>query len=78
MADKIFNDILSLPITIVDSLADEVFLEAGRLKAAYRISLADSVALAEAKTRNALLVTTDHHEFDPIEKKGEGEFFWVR
>ena len=77
-AEEIFNKILSLPITIIDKLKDSVFKEAGRLKATYRISLADSVALAEAKTREAQILTADHHEFDPIDKNGEVVFHWIR
>ncbi|MBW8050184.1 MAG: type II toxin-antitoxin system VapC family toxin [Cytophagales bacterium] len=76
------NDILitvnDLPITIIEQLEDKVFKEAGRLKATYRISLADSIALAEAKTKKAEIVTADHHEFDIIEKKEKIKFFWIR
>ena len=42
------------------------------------ISLADSVALAFAKNREAELVTSDHHEFDALDKLGELSFFWIR
>jgi predicted nucleic acid-binding protein len=59
-------------------LEDAVFKEAGRLKAIYRISLADSLALAEAKTRGARIMTADHHEFDTLDKKGEVAFLWIR
>jgi PIN domain nuclease of toxin-antitoxin system len=75
---EMLSNILALPITIVDTIRDDVFMEAGRFKATHRISLADSIALAEAKTRNVPLVTTDHHEFDIIDKNGEVKFFWIR
>lgn len=43
---------------------------AGQLKVAHRISLADCFALAMALQENGTLVTSDHHEFDPIEAAG--------
>ncbi|HEX4965806.1 MAG TPA: type II toxin-antitoxin system VapC family toxin [Thermoanaerobaculia bacterium] len=43
----------------------------GRLKATHRrVSLADCFALAFALLENATLVTSDHHEFDPIAATG--------
>jgi len=65
-------------VRVIRSLSDEVFEEAGRLKATYRISLADSIALAEARTQNASLVTCDHHEFDPLEQTEPIPFLWIR
>jgi predicted nucleic acid-binding protein len=67
------NRIMTLPF-----ISDEVLEEAGRLKAAYKISLADSIALAEARTQNASLVTCDHHEFDPLEQTEPISFLWIR
>ena len=43
----------------------------GRLKATLRrVSLADCFALAVALRENGTVVTTDHHEFDPIAATG--------
>jgi predicted nucleic acid-binding protein len=43
----------------------------GRLKATFRrISLADCFALAFALRENGMLITSDHHEFDPIAATG--------
>ena len=66
--------IKKLPIVIQSKFTDEVFLEAGRLKASYKISLADSVALAEASVSGGVLLTADHHEFDIIEKQEKIKF----
>jgi len=77
-AEEILVKILALPLKIIDKLEDAVFKEAGRLKAIYKISLADSLALAEAKTRGSRIVTADHHEFDTLDKKGEVVFLWIR
>jgi predicted nucleic acid-binding protein len=77
-AEEIYSRILSLPITVIDKLEDQVFKESGRMKAMYRISLTDSIALAEAKVKNVKLLTADHHEFDVLVDKGEVDFYWIR
>lgn len=77
-AEETLTKILNLPLTVVDVLKDDVFREAGRLKATYKMSLADSIAIAEGKTRKAQIVTTDHHEFDPLDRKGEVRICWIR
>jgi len=58
---------------------DEViFTHAGRLKATYKISLADSIALAQTIALKGSLLTCDHHEFDVIEGKEPLKFHWIR
>ena len=78
LAEEIYASIQKLPLKIVRGLRKNVFKEAGRLKATYRISLADSIALAEAKTRQVSLVTCDHHELDAIDMNNELSFYWIR
>jgi predicted nucleic acid-binding protein len=77
-ADDELAMIKKLPVIIQSELCDEVFLEAGRLKAAYKISLADAIALAEALISNRELLTADHHEFDDIERCESIHFHWIR
>ena len=77
-ADEELIMIKKLPFNIQTGLSDEVFLEAGRLKASYRISLADSIALAEASMSGGALMTSDHHEFDVIEQSENIRFYWIR
>lgn len=77
-AEATLTMVLNLPLKVIDKLDKDVFREAGRLKAKYKISLADSIALAEAKVRKAQLVTADHHEFDAIDEHGEVSFYWIR
>lgn len=78
LANQALALLQKLPVVITGSLKDPVFHEAGRLKARFKLSLADAVALALAKTRRARLVTSDRHEFGPLEQAGEGEFQWFR
>jgi hypothetical protein len=51
---------------------------AGGFKATYRVSLADSVALGLAQQHNAHLVSSDHHEFDPINRDGKVQFCQIK
>jgi len=62
----------------ISEFDETIFEEAGRLKASYKISLADSIALAQALISGGELLTADHHEFDVIEGKEEIRFRWIR
>jgi predicted nucleic acid-binding protein len=70
--------ILKLPIKIINTVKNKVFKEAGRLKATYKISLADSILLGETSILKARVLTSDHHEFDIIEEKESFDFSWIR
>lgn len=67
-----------LPIKIHWEISHLVFHHAARLKASFRISLADAFALALAETLSAAVATSDHHEFDAIESNGAARFVWIR
>jgi len=77
-AGMFLEEIKESPIAINHSISDELFMEAGRLKAYYKISLADSIALAEAAISGGVLLTADHHEFDVIDNDGRIKFLWIR
>ena len=77
-ANDMLGKVKKLPVTIIPEINDEIFFEAGRLKASYKISFADSIALAEASVSDAALLTADHHELDVIEKKERITFYWIR
>ncbi|MCL1997444.1 MAG: PIN domain-containing protein [Turicibacter sp.] len=71
-------DFKRLPMTINPKISDQMLEEAGRLKATYKVSLADSIALAQAAVLGAKLLTADHHELDIVEQKEPIKFQWVR
>ena len=76
---KVFlNDIACSPIKIIEPIEKSVFIEAGRLKASYRISLADSIFLAESLKNDYIGVTADHHELDIVKKKENANLLWIR
>ena len=77
-ADTILKSILDSNVEISD-ISIAVLIEAGRIKSEYpRISLADSIALAEASNCSGYLVTADHHEMDVLDKSGVVNFLWIR
>jgi predicted nucleic acid-binding protein len=77
-AYNVVLEFIKRPVTVVHEISDAVFAEAGRLKATYKISLADSIALAEASVSDGLLVTADHHELESVEKFENIHFHWIR
>ncbi|MHB1654309.1 MAG: PIN domain-containing protein [Desulfitobacteriaceae bacterium] len=77
-ADETFRLILKQPVNIIDTFSDDVFVEAARLKSKYKMSLADSIALGEAVVKNAVLMSSDHHEFDVVEQQEGIKFDWIR
>lgn len=74
----ILADIRSLPLEIVEQIDETLLLQVVAFKSQGCISLADAVALGLAASRQALLVTADHHEFDVIEQLGQVQFEWIR
>ena len=77
-AEAVLEDSYSLPIIFIDEFSLSLFREAGRLKASYNISFADSIALSLASVRGGSLITADHHEFEQIEHKEVIKFNWIR
>jgi predicted nucleic acid-binding protein len=77
-AKDFLDEITRTPIKIIETMDISVFIEAGRLKASYRISLADSIFLAESLKNNYIGVTADHHELDIVKDKENANLFWIR
>jgi PIN domain nuclease of toxin-antitoxin system len=77
-ADNLFKTIEQMPIKINDTLTNEIFKEAGRLKSKYKLSLADSIAVDESIISKGSLVTADHHEIEPIEVAEKINVTWFR
>ena len=77
-ADLMLFEVKKRPIKIIAEITDEVFSKAGQLKASYKISLADSIALAQAAAYDGELLTADHHEFDQMDGRENIRFLWIR
>jgi predicted nucleic acid-binding protein len=65
------------PIEILNSISDFVFHEAARLKASYKMSLADAVGLAATKELSGQFVTSDHSELEEVEQHEKIPFLWL-
>ena len=58
---------LDLNISIISNLTIDFWKQVGQYRADIkRISLADCFALTLANREDAILVTSDHKEFDPV------------
>ncbi len=77
-AEEVLLDLYTMPFNVVETVDRPLMRLAGYFKTQFKMSLADSLALALAQKVNAKLVTTDHHEFDNVEKAGALSFFWLR
>jgi hypothetical protein len=67
-----------MPIEIIAELRDEAFKKAGYLKAKYKISIADSIAIAETIINTGSLITADHHKIEPVETAEKINVTWFR
>lgn len=64
---------LELPLELRRDVDDAFIKRVSTIKVEEKVSFADAFAPALAERLQVPLVTTDHHEFDPIEQKG----LWV-
>jgi uncharacterized protein len=70
-ADRLEDLLAKSGLDIETGIPRPLWESAGQIKAAFRrISLADSFALALTLQEKGTLVTSDHHEFDPIAAAG--------
>ena len=70
-AIQAINDISRLGIVTRPDLDDHFWQEVGRLKSVWRrVSLADCCAIALTQRLAGELITSDHHELDPLAAAG--------
>ena len=77
-ANKVIKKLKEFPIEILIGLNENVFAEAGRIKAKYKIPLGDSIAVAECIFNKATLVTSDHNDLEIFEKVEKINIYWFR
>jgi len=77
-AQELFEKIGELPIKILWDLEILLIKLVGKYKTSYKISFADSFVLAVAEKEGAIVISTDHHEFNTVEKAGKLTFCWLR
>jgi predicted nucleic acid-binding protein len=72
---EIYN---TFPVSIIGTLNQSIVREAAHFKATGKISFADSVLVATARSTGATVVTCDHAELTPIEQQEHIPFLWIR
>ena len=77
-AQELLDEILQLPLHVIWTIDVRMITLLGFYKTSYRISYADAFVLALAQQENALVISTDHHEFDVVEQSGSVRFYWLR
>jgi predicted nucleic acid-binding protein len=77
-AQALFEKVALLPITIIWEMDIHLISLIGEYKTSYRVSYADCFALALAEKEGAIVISTDHHEFDVIDNVGKLSFYWLR
>jgi predicted nucleic acid-binding protein len=65
-----------LPVEIIKTVSREVYRETARLKGFYRISFADAIACATAKSLSAAIVTKDG-EIRAVEQGENLSVLWI-
>jgi predicted nucleic acid-binding protein len=77
-AESAVRDVEKLPIHLEDRVSPVLMREAGKIKAAHRVSIADAFAVGLARLRKATLISCDHAEFEPLETAGLVQVLWAR
>lgn len=77
-ADTAWTKTTGLPLHLRRDADDTFIQRVGIIKVEERVSFADAFALALAERCGVPLITTDHHEFDPVERKRHFRFLWLR
>ena len=77
-ASRLLKDIKITPIKINTEITDDILIKAGRLKSLYKMSLADSIGLAETIINNGYFVTADYHELEIVQEKEKIGIVWIR
>ena len=79
IALEAINDLEKSGLIFREDMDLEFWKEAGSYKATIkRVSLADCFAIALANREQAILVTSDHHEFDYISEQEICQIMFIR
>ncbi len=57
---------------------DALWKQAGRIKGSHRVSIADAIAIALTQRVKGELITSDHHELDPLAQSGVYQITFFR
>jgi PIN domain nuclease of toxin-antitoxin system len=69
-AQSAISDLMATGLIRREDIDSAFCQEVGKLKANHRLSLADCFAIALSNRMQAELVSSDHHEFEPVANSG--------
>lgn len=78
VADEAIEDLRGLGLVERGDMDETFWKEAGKLKAQGKISLADCYAIALTNRVGGTLLTSDHHEMDPLAAPGVCPITFIR
>jgi PIN domain nuclease of toxin-antitoxin system len=78
VADELLKTVETMPLETVALIENRLLKEVGAIKATQKVSLADAFAVGLAIISKAHLVTSDHHELEPLERSGIIQVLWIR
>jgi len=78
IAQVVLDIVQHYSIKIINTVSERIFREAARLKAAYKISIADCIGLATAIELSGQFVSSDHHELEAVAENEPSLVFWFR
>lgn len=77
-ADSAVHDLAAAGIHIRMDMDEALWKDAGMIKVANRVSLADSLCLSLSRRLALPVLTSDHHEFDMIVASGVAKVVFLR
>jgi len=77
IAQIVLDMVQHYSIKIINTVSEQVFHEAARLKAAYKMSIADCIGLATAIEHSGQFVSSDHHELELVSRNEHIPFVWL-
>ncbi len=77
-AHDVLNDLQAVGVVERSDLEQAFWQEAGKLKAGGKVSIADCFAITLTNRTSATLLTSDHHELDPVAAVGVCPIIFIR
>ena len=77
-AQIVLDTVSHYSIKIENTISEQIFKEAARLKATYRMSFCDCIGIATAIELSGQFASSDHHELDAVATNEINLIYWFR
>ena len=78
IANVVLEAVQYYSIQIINTVSEQAFQEAARMKVSYKMSLGDCIGLATAIELSGQFVTSDHYELESVAKDNPSLVLWFR